>query len=99
MNNNTLNGFRSIAAMMNTEATDWQWNGVHMSQQMFGITEKRAKEYAEKFGGKASKMVPVSEIVTYTWTSEDGRDVRKYLSKETAERYLKFGGKIEAVKG
>ena len=35
---------------------DWQWIGPHMSQRMFGITEKRAKEYAAKHGGKAEQM-------------------------------------------
>jgi hypothetical protein len=56
MNDATLEGFRDIAASMRTEPTDWKWAGVHMSQRMFGITEKRAKEYAEKHGGTAEKM-------------------------------------------
>lgn len=56
MNPAILEGFRTIAKAMNNEPTDWQWNGKHMSQQMYGITEKRAKEYAKKHGGTAKKM-------------------------------------------
>ena len=48
--------FRSLASAMQTESTDWQWVGPHMSQRMFGITEKRAKDYAARHGGKAEKM-------------------------------------------
>jgi hypothetical protein len=32
-----------------------------MSQRMFGISEKRAKEYAARHGGEAMKMVPQPE--------------------------------------
>jgi hypothetical protein len=56
MNLSTLMLFRDIAESMNTEPTDWQWIGPHMSQRMFGITEKRAKDYAERHGGTARKM-------------------------------------------
>jgi len=57
MNDATLAGFQEIASAMNGHATtDWQWIGQHMSQRMFGITEKRAKEYAAKHGGTASRM-------------------------------------------
>jgi hypothetical protein len=56
MNDATLKYFRQLAAAMQTEPTDWQWIGPHMSQRMFGITEQRAKEYAARFGGKAEKM-------------------------------------------
>ena len=56
MNNAQLQAFRQIAEAMQTEPTDWQWVGKHMSQRMFGITEKRAKEYAARFGGEASKI-------------------------------------------
>ena len=48
--------FRAIAQAMNTEPTDWQWVGPHMSQRMFGITETRAKAYAERHGGIAKMM-------------------------------------------
>ncbi len=48
--------FRTLADSMNTEPTTWQWIGPHMSQRMFGITESRAKAYAERHGGVASKM-------------------------------------------
>jgi hypothetical protein len=56
MNAAALEGFRAIAAAMNTESTDWQWVGPYMSQRMFGITEARAKAYAERHGGEAKKM-------------------------------------------
>lgn len=57
MNEATLEGFRAIAAaMQGNEPADWQWIGKWMSQRMFGITEKRAKEYATLYGGEARKM-------------------------------------------
>lgn len=56
MTDATLILFRSLAEAMTTEPTDWQWIGVHMSQRMFGITESRAKAYAERHGGVARKM-------------------------------------------
>lgn len=56
MNDATLEHFRSIAAAMETEPTDWQWIGPHASQRMFGITEKRAREYADRHGGTAQKL-------------------------------------------
>ena len=55
MNDATLQGFRLIADAM-VGPTDWQWVGQHMSQRMFGITEKRAKDYAQRFGGAENKM-------------------------------------------
>jgi len=48
--------FRAIADAMQTEPTDWQWIGEHLSQRMFGITEQRAKAYAARHGGVARKM-------------------------------------------
>lgn len=51
-----LVAFRAIADVMNSDPTDWEWIGVHMSQRMFGITEQRAKAYAERHGGVARKM-------------------------------------------
>jgi hypothetical protein len=51
-----LSTFRAIADAMQTEPTDWQWIGPHMSQRMFGITEQRAKAYAERHGGVAAQM-------------------------------------------
>jgi hypothetical protein len=60
-----LEGFRMIASAMQTEPTDWQWIGRHMSQRMFGITERRAKEYAERHGGKAEQMVPTFEKTVF----------------------------------
>jgi len=57
MTDATLSYFRSLAdSMRNGEAADWQWIGSHMSQRMFGITEKRAKEYAARHGGEARQM-------------------------------------------
>ena len=56
MNEAALTYFRAIAEAMNTEPTDWEWIGPHMSQRMFGITETRAKAYAQRFGGEAKKM-------------------------------------------
>lgn len=56
MNDAALAHFRAIADAMQTEPTDWQWVGQWMSQRMFGITEKRAREYAARHGGIAKKM-------------------------------------------
>lgn len=57
MNDATLQGFRMIADVMaGPEPQDWQWIGQHMSQRMFGITEKRAKENAARYGGDARRM-------------------------------------------
>lgn len=58
MTNTQLEGFRMLAAAMRGgEPDDWQWIGPHMSQRMFGITEKRAREYAARHGGEAKQMV------------------------------------------
>ena len=56
MTDATLEYFRAIAAAMQTEPTDWQWIGRWESQRMFGITERRAKDYAQRYGGAATKM-------------------------------------------
>jgi len=57
MTNAELSYFRSLAdAMRGNESADWQWIGPHMSQRMFGITERRAREYAARHGGEARKM-------------------------------------------
>lgn len=56
MNDAALTEFRALAAAMHAEPTDWQWVGPHMSQRMFGITETRARAYAERHGGEARKM-------------------------------------------
>jgi hypothetical protein len=56
MNQATLFYFRAIAEAMNTEPTNWEWIGPHMSQRMFGITESRAKAYASRHGGVARQM-------------------------------------------
>jgi hypothetical protein len=44
------------SALAGSEAQDWQWIGIHMSQRMFGISESRARAYAERHGGIAQKM-------------------------------------------
>lgn len=57
LNDAALSQFRALAdAMTGPEPQDWQWIGRYMSQRMFGITEARAKAYAERHGGTASKM-------------------------------------------
>ena len=61
MTNATIDAFRQIAASMQTEPTDWQWIGPHMSQRHFGITETRAKAFAERYGGTAQKMTRIAD--------------------------------------
>lgn len=57
MNATQLQVFRDLAAQMAGPAPqDWQWIGKYMSQRMFGITEARAKDYAQHYGGEARKM-------------------------------------------
>jgi len=56
MNHANLEAFRAISAAMQSEPTDWQWIGQHMSQRMFGITETRARAYADRHGGTAKKI-------------------------------------------
>jgi len=56
MNDAVLFAFRAYAEAMNSEPTNWQWIGPHISQRMFGITEKRAKAYAVTHGGVASPL-------------------------------------------
>jgi hypothetical protein len=56
MNDAALTQFRALAEAMQTEPTTWEWTGPHMSQRMFGITETRAKTYAERHGGEARRM-------------------------------------------
>jgi len=56
MNDATLNAFRQIHEAMQTAPQNWQWSGQWHSQQMVGITEERAKKYAEQYGGTAKKM-------------------------------------------
>lgn len=62
MNASTLSHFRKLADIMQgDEPRDWQWVGRWESQRMFGITEKRAKAYAERHGGTAELMAPRKE--------------------------------------
>lgn len=51
-----LSYFRSLYDAMQTEPTNWQWIGPHMSQRMFGITKTRAEAYAARHGGEAKEM-------------------------------------------
>jgi hypothetical protein len=53
--------FRRLADAMQTEPTDWQWIGPHMSQRMFGITKTRAEAYAKRHGGDARQMPALAE--------------------------------------
>lgn len=60
MNTTTLNEFRRLAdALAGPEPRDWEWVGPHMSQRMFGITERRARDYVTWHGGSARRMEPV----------------------------------------
>lgn len=57
MNEAALLQFRAYAEAMNgSEPQNWQWIGRHMSQRMFGISERRARAYAERHGGEARQM-------------------------------------------
>lgn len=56
MNDAVLAQFRALAEAMQTQPTDWQWIGPHMSQRMFGITQQRAQDYAQRHGGVAQQM-------------------------------------------
>lgn len=57
MTDATLQTFRDLAeALAGPDPQDWQWIGPHMSQRMFGITQKRAEGYAERHGGEARRM-------------------------------------------
>lgn len=60
MTNAQLEGFRAIAAAMQTEPADWEWIGPHMSQRMFGITRERAEAFAKAHGGTARPMGEVT---------------------------------------
>lgn len=56
MNDAQLQAFRDIAAAMQTEPADWQWIGPHMSQRMFGISQRRAEALRAAHGGQAKPM-------------------------------------------
>lgn len=60
MNEAQLEAFRQIAASMNSEPTDWQWNGQYLSQQHYGITETRAKSLVARHGGVARQMTTIA---------------------------------------
>jgi hypothetical protein len=65
----TLQAFREIHSAMQTQPTNWQWIGQHMSQQMFGITEARAKDYALHYGGEASQTMEILRSFDATYLS------------------------------
>jgi hypothetical protein len=65
MTNAALSQFRAIHAAMQTEPTNWQWIGRHMSQRMFGITKTRAQDLAKHHGGTAQEIAPLSFPLTY----------------------------------
>jgi copper oxidase (laccase) domain-containing protein len=53
-----LQALRQIAEAMRGDVPhNWQWIGPHMSQRHFGISEERAKQFAQRHGGEASQMV------------------------------------------
>jgi len=56
MKDSTLFYFDGLAKSMLDAPANWQWVGRHMSQRMFGITESRARDYAERYGGEAKRM-------------------------------------------
>jgi hypothetical protein len=58
MNDAALTAFRELAEILASPEgpRDWQWIGRHMSQRIFGITEHRARAYAERHGGIACQM-------------------------------------------
>lgn len=56
MNDAVLNHFRNIADNMGLSNGGWCWVGKHLSQQMFDISEKRAKAYAARHGGDAMTL-------------------------------------------
>jgi hypothetical protein len=56
MTSTQLDAFRRIHESMQTEPTNWEWIGPHMSQRMFGITRTRAEQYAKSHGGTARQM-------------------------------------------
>ena len=59
MQDAVLAHFRDLAdTLAGPEPRDWQWIGPHLSQRMFGISERRARAYAERHGGTARKMDP-----------------------------------------
>jgi hypothetical protein len=65
MNDHVLNHFRSLAEEMtnpNRLPQDWEWQGQWMSQKMFGITERRAKDLEKRYGGVAKKMESGTKI-------------------------------------
>lgn len=67
MNEAQLERFRAIAEAMQTEPTNWQWVGPHMSQRHFGITKTRAEAYVRMFGGEAREMDPPGPPKTYLY--------------------------------
>lgn len=65
MNRHQLAHFQNLADAMTTAPKDWQWIGPHMSQRMFGITQERAENYAQRHGGTAKPMDPTPDVDTF----------------------------------
>jgi hypothetical protein len=59
-------------ALAGPEPQDWQWIGPHMSQRMFGITERRARNYAARHGGVASRIS--ADPVDVAWARKSNRE-------------------------
>lgn len=60
MRDEVLSEFRRLAdTLAGDEPRDWQWIGPHMSQRMFGITERLAKANEARHGGVARQMSDV----------------------------------------
>jgi uncharacterized membrane protein len=55
MTETTLQGFRDIAELMCCGGR-WEWIGLHLYQRMVHLAEKRAKDYAQRYGGVARPM-------------------------------------------
>jgi hypothetical protein len=93
MNNTQIDAFRAIASAMSPGPHDWQWVGKHMSQRMFGITQARAQEYAERFGGCAERMPTQAELEKRA----EARDYAKWLDEEDEfyrRRHMVEGGEV-----
>jgi hypothetical protein len=73
MNEAQIESFRALASAMSPDPHDWEWIGKHLSQRMFGITEARAREYAERYGGEARSILKGKNRYVVEYQSEDCR--------------------------
>ena len=95
MTNSQLEAFRQLAAAMQTESTDWQWIGPHMSQRMFGITETRAKDYAQRHGGIAQPLEPMRE----SWACECQQQCGDSYTAQIGDSMVFCGVCVNSLKG